>query len=509
MMARISERRAGMRRRMASVLGMSVVLYLAGAVSMAAEWHVAPTGTARGNGSKASPWDLGTALNHPAPVKPGDTIWLHGGTYRGAFVSRLIGMQDKPIVVRQAPGERATIDSESAGRSSLLVRGHYTCFWGFEVMSSNPKRHSAQSGSHPKEMRRGHDIDTGNHENEGIGVRFINLIVHDLAQGFGFWRYAENAEIYGCLIFHNGWRAPDRGHGHGIYVQNKDGIKRLVDNIIFAQYGQGIDAYTEKGYLDNLHIEGNICFNNGLAEAGRGGNRNILVGGKRPAERLTLISNYSYYPAAARGVACDLGFGRKGLINDAVVKDNYFVGGKGDALRMRIYTGNFEGKTYPENEADATVAGNTFCGSIQAQGGWIPEKKIKKDLTAQFPEMFPDNESLRKKRPTGVKAFVRPNQYEPGRAHICVFNWDNLDAVEVDVSKVLANGDAYEVKDAQDYFGPAIAAGTYDGKPVKLPMDLTAVTPVVGVAAGEQPAHTPKEFNAFVLIRTRKGDVEH
>ena len=28
-----------------------------------------------------SPWDLQTALNHPA-VHPGDTIWMRGGTYR-------------------------------------------------------------------------------------------------------------------------------------------------------------------------------------------------------------------------------------------------------------------------------------------------------------------------------------------------------------------------------------------------------------------------------------------
>ena len=32
-------------------------------------------------------------------------------------------------------------------------------------------------------------------------------------------------------------------------------------------------------------------------------------------------------------------------------------------------------------------------------------------------------------RPAGTRAFVRPNKYEPKRAHICVFNWDKADKV--------------------------------------------------------------------------------
>ena len=39
-------------------------------------------------------------------------------------------------------------------------------------------------------------------------------------------------------------RASDRGHGHSIYVQNVNGNKRIVDNILFDGFSFGIHAYT-------------------------------------------------------------------------------------------------------------------------------------------------------------------------------------------------------------------------------------------------------------------------
>lgn len=70
-------------------------------------WFVAPTGTetgdhtSRGDGSPLNPWSLSMALNMPQTiVKPGDTIYLRGGTYRGAFRSTISGTSGKSIVVR-------------------------------------------------------------------------------------------------------------------------------------------------------------------------------------------------------------------------------------------------------------------------------------------------------------------------------------------------------------------------------------------------------------------------
>src|SRR6202521_375199 len=83
-------------------------------------YYVAPPGHTTGDGSMGTPWDLQTALSVPPAVRPGDTIWLRGGTYAGAavagysFACSLKGTAGLPISVRQYPGERATIDGRGA-----------------------------------------------------------------------------------------------------------------------------------------------------------------------------------------------------------------------------------------------------------------------------------------------------------------------------------------------------------------------------------------------------------
>jgi len=91
-----------------SSLMLFVVLF---AVSvLAADFYVAVNGTPSGDGSLGKPWDLQTALNQPASLQPGDTIWLRGGTYVGRFTSVLTGLPSSVYTVRAYPGESPKID---------------------------------------------------------------------------------------------------------------------------------------------------------------------------------------------------------------------------------------------------------------------------------------------------------------------------------------------------------------------------------------------------------------
>src|SRR5207237_1107658 len=77
------------------------------------QFYVAPNGRPDGDGSLRNPWNLDTALSQPIGVRPGATIWVRGGVYGSGltmFHSKLAGTQAAPIVVRQYPGERATIN---------------------------------------------------------------------------------------------------------------------------------------------------------------------------------------------------------------------------------------------------------------------------------------------------------------------------------------------------------------------------------------------------------------
>jgi hypothetical protein len=72
--------------------------------------------------------------------------------------------------------------------------------------------------------------------------------------------------------------------------------------------------------------------------------------------------------------------------------------------------------------------------------------------------------------------FVRPNQYEHGRAFIVVYNFPRRADVKADVSPVLNPGESYELHSVQDLFGPSIARGVYTGDSITVPMSAGAVT---------------------------------
>jgi hypothetical protein len=102
-------------------------------------------------------------------------------------------------------------------------------------------------------------------------------------------------------------------------------------------------------------------------------------------------------------------------------------------------------------------------------------------------------------RPTGVQVFVRPNRYEPGRAHVVVYNWAGKPAVEVPLGAALKPGQRYRVVRAQDFFGKTLVQGTFDGKRVRLPMASAPAVAPVGMADFPLPVTTP-EFDVFVVL---------
>ena len=76
----------------------------------AATWYAAPSAGSAGDGSVTNPWPLQAALRKAADIKPGDTLYLRGGTYHGAgFLSTLSGTSNNYVTVRSFPGEWAVI----------------------------------------------------------------------------------------------------------------------------------------------------------------------------------------------------------------------------------------------------------------------------------------------------------------------------------------------------------------------------------------------------------------
>ena len=152
-----------------------------------------------------------------------------------------------------------------------------------------------------------------------------------------------------------------------------------------------------------------------------------------------------------------------------------YTAGCSNAVVTNNYVAN---NTYLPNCDPTSMTGNTFYGN-----------------TVGFtPAQYPNNTFLTS--PSGVDVFIRPNQYEPGRANITVFNWDHAAAVDVDLSGVAYPGGSFQIRNAQDFFGPRSSRhlqrrhglGTHDGPDRGNSRRVAAPEP------------TGSEFNAFVLL---------
>ena len=434
----------------------------------AAVVYVAPNGSATAPGTREQPRDLASALGPASPASPGDAVLLRGGIYRGNFVSELRGAESAPIIVRSVPGERAVIVSALTTAPALTVNGLHTWFADFEITSEQPARTTELVQNVP--LRQGVGVMVG----AASSIKFINLVVHDLQGGFIIPAEAEGIEVYGNLIYYNGWqRADGVGEGHGILSPNQTAGRFIRDNVIFDQFSHGIQVYGSK--VDNVYIEGNTVFNNGAIAKFL--DRNVMVGGG--SKNLVFTNNMTYFSAgpAAIGESVNLGFG--GDCVGSRVVDNYLTGA--NPLNLT--------KCRP-----AEMRGNTIHGRYEPE-----DAKRYTGNSYMTPSAAPT--------PTmsGVRIFVRPNQYDPARATITVFNWDRLPTASVEAGGLPLNkSDEFAVHNAADFFGPPVLSGRYEGGPLTVPMRNLAVAAPAGTVT-TPPQSTAPEFAVFIVINKSRA----
>ena len=243
-------------------------------------------------------------------IEPGSTIWIKGGTYTGKFHVTLAGTEKAPIQIRAAAGERVTILNCGI---ALLPGADYVWLRDLELAGDLPieKRVTTQTGSWPS----GFAGSAGLEVRAGRGCKFINLVIHDnVLGGVGWWIESVDSEMHGCVIYNNGWKAPDRTHGHCIYTQNRDGVKTITNCILSVPEWGGsysMHAYGSKNaYVDNFVIEDNIAYERGP----------FLVGGGRPSNHIRVARNYLH------GMNMQIGMTKEN--EDCEVRDNVVVGGK-------------------------------------------------------------------------------------------------------------------------------------------------------------------------------------
>ncbi len=251
-----------------------------------ADWHVSPKGLPAARGSPDAPWDIASALDGTHQVQPNDTVWIHGGYYKFpaqvggyGYLVKLAGREGAPIQVRPWQKERVTID----GGLNLQPPSTHLWIWDLEIRVSEP-RPGVPVPPDPtyKNVNRpwgGLNVYTG------ANCKFINLIIHDNSQGVSWWSGSRDSEMHGCILYDNGWAGTDRGHGHAIYTQNKDGVKTISDCIFTGGYGYTLHAYGSiRADVNNYLVEGTIAYNA----------HTFLIGGGKPSHGIQVISNCFY-----------------------------------------------------------------------------------------------------------------------------------------------------------------------------------------------------------------------
>jgi hypothetical protein len=358
-------------------------------------WYVSPDGRSGSPGTVDAPWDLASALAGKQDVRPGDTIYLTEGVYRRRpnelFEVRLQGTAENPVQVRPVAGQRAVID----GGLSILSPSANVWIRDLEILVSEAapsKQGSADFSSAALKRLTG-----GLHMRGGIDCKYVNLVIHHCSQGISCWKGETNPEIYGCILYGNGWTSTDRNRGHCIYTQNDRGVITISNCIVTCPY-EGSYAVrvcgAEQTSMSNLLLAENICYDKGP----------LVVGGVRPNQGIRIRRNVLY------------------------------------GIDMQI------GRNAPYNE-DCEIVGNVVVN------GELETTRFRK-LTRDDNFILPPS---REDRPVRNKYVLLPNRYDRKRAHLAVFNWDDASEVEIETGRLIDEGDMAELFDPENLFGNPIA----------------------------------------------------
>jgi hypothetical protein len=276
----------------------------------------------------------------------------------------------------------------------------------------------------------------------GQGIRIINCIVHGASEGFTSEIEDVDSLVYGCIVYGCGWKAPDRGHGHCVYTQNKDPNKTYSNCIFSTRYPDGqqtMQAYgTGNTFLDHFYIEDNIFMDQGQFLLGGGATFHDAHVNGNVFDTTPVWIGYSLNKARVNG--------------DAVVTKNLVV----DADIHFWWIEALE-------EANNTIIG----GKKLIYAPHSPDAIVT-------PGGSP---------PAAPTILVKPNAFEPGRGNLVIFNWqsDSKPKVTVNFKGLVGAKRPFRLMDPKDFYGAPVAQGTTDAQ---------------GCAA----VNAPNKFNVYVVL---------
>ncbi len=249
---------------------------------------------------------------------------------------------------------------------------------------------SKDTGSWPSDVPQAGGVNAEN----GTGCKFINLLIHNTAEGITDWMPDSNSESYGCIIYNCGWKAPDRSHGHCVYTQNSYGLKTFADCIFSTQYELVLDGQqTMQAYGSSAADANDYLMDHNIGYDGG----QFLIGGMNPAGGNHVIGNMLY--------TCPLSIGYffSSYNLDFEVRDNVVVNSFLDIFAVQ----------------NLTASNNKVIGGATRTYGPNDPSHNYTTTPGQSP-------------PAQPLVFVRPNKYDSTRANLVVYQWNQASTVVVD-----------------------------------------------------------------------------
>ncbi len=485
------------------------------------EWIASLTGTPDGDGSLASPWDLQTALNKTAVVDPGDTLYLRKGTYTGAFTAALLGEAGNSIVVRPYPGERVIWDAYQVGEPSLAdapiyqLNGGHVTYRDFEFLNSDPVRVLSVGGSNPVGRR------APGPYFKAPGLKLINCLIHDLSEGPSFWAEANGAELYGNVVWNNGWNSTvDGNHGHALYCQGGTAERVVRDNILVSSFDYKLHAYgSELASLANLTFDQNILFGRSLVGGGCpisacvftnnhvfGGvtfglndlatdNSGLSITGNKFHQ--VIVSGTTY------GTPCTIKYFADGQIT--ATGNSFFTTANSNVALFGLYGpsgGSIVSYTINGNAYWRTNSGYIFFATPATIGSpattipvWSQWQAAGYDVAGSYTnEVTPASQDY---------TTLRVNAYDANRAHLIITNFGSAESKSVDLSLFATPGDWLRLRNVQDYFGDT-RAFQYLGDDIAIDMRADSHTLAEPTGYGSVLATHVKSFPKFGVFVLEK-----
>lgn len=451
------------------------------------DYIVSPTG-GTGAGTLADPWSLPYAMSGAGGlVVPGTKLGLRGGQYvtgasrvftiPGSLGGGIDSLSGK-IIWKAYERERAEIicDTPTASIETIKVDAAYNWLWDLEVWRKKTDRYNYPGPGTNIWIR-----------NASVtGVKLIDCVTHEGSNGVFTDSQIGDVEIYGHVAYHAGVSTDPKAHGFYFHHARSGSTRfRITNYTTFHHLGLCGQTFASAApeQLDDFDFDCVIAWGGGRLAFVSGQHQNLSMGGSDgtniPLRGSTFRRIHSWNPIGyGRSPLRFYGLGSNG--SDAIIEDNYLVGGSDAGLgRLYLQSGMgwtsvavrrnvmvslnavailrtedtvYTAYTWEDNQFYGAPAGATRWHGGASDRTWAAWKAFTGLGNAPG---HPDTES--DSLPTSTYVLVRNNdKYEAGRGIVAYWNWASLTYVPANLLGFLSPGDSFYVKNVQDLYGANI-----------------------------------------------------